>query len=142
MSNQLPKQDLLEKIEQLAGEYHQRAYVFVLAALEYCQRKRAVRTHISGEELAFAARDLAREQFGLMARTVLASWGIKSTDDVGNVVFRLIEADLLIRGENDHLEDFVSVFDLGDALEQDYPWLGVVREVHAGYPGSGGGSQT
>ena len=67
--------EILVRIRNLDGHYHERAYLFVLAALEYGQRKRAVRGHMSGQELAWACRDFAVDQFGLTARTVLSRAG-------------------------------------------------------------------
>jgi uncharacterized repeat protein (TIGR04138 family) len=86
-----------------------------------------VRGHISGRELACACRDFALEHFGLMARTVLGFWGIESTEDIGRIVFTLIEVELLIRNDADRLEDFNAVFDFFEAFEGDYPWAGVGR---------------
>ncbi|NIM50231.1 MAG: hypothetical protein GTN62_05050 [Gemmatimonadales bacterium] len=119
--------DILARIRALDGRYHERAYLFVLAALEYCQRKRKVRGHISGGELAYSCRDFALEQFGLTARTVLSHWGIEATDDIGRIVFVLIEIGLLIRHPNDRVEDFQGVYDFSEAFEGDYPWAGIGR---------------
>ena len=119
--------EIVDRIRERDGRYHERAYLFVLAALEYSQRRRKVRGHISGEELALACRDLAIEQFGLTARTVLSHWGVGTTDDIGEIVFVLIDVGLLIRNPTDRIEDFEGVFDFARAFEGDYPWGGVAR---------------
>jgi len=118
--------EILDRIRAIDGRFHERAYLFVLAALEFCQRKRTERGHISGEELAWSCRDLALEQFGLTARTVFSHWGIRSTDDIGKMVFVLIEVGLLMPHEEDRIEDFHAVFDLADTFEE-YPWAGLSR---------------
>ena len=118
--------EIMDRIRAIDGRYHERSYLFVLAALEFCQRRRTERGHISGEELAWACRDLALEQFGLTAKTVFNHWGIRSSDDIGKIVFVLIEVGLLMPHEEDRIEDFHAVFDLGDAFEE-YPWAGVSR---------------
>ena len=41
---------------------------------------------------------------GNSARSVLAEWGILTTDDVGSVVFNLIEEDLLQKTADDRRE--------------------------------------
>src|SRR5256885_9702355 len=56
------------------------AYVFVLAALEFAQTRLPARRHLSGVELAWACRDFALEQFGMLASAVLTHWGINTTD--------------------------------------------------------------
>src|SRR5207245_2821036 len=54
------------ELEKRDGRYHERAYLFVLAALEYAQGRLPARRHLSGGELAWACRDFALEQFGLL----------------------------------------------------------------------------
>ena len=53
------------------------------------------RQHVAAHELAWACRDFAREQFGLMAGPVLAHWGIRRTEDIGRIVFTLVEIGML-----------------------------------------------
>jgi uncharacterized repeat protein (TIGR04138 family) len=118
-------QAVLEQIRARDGKYHERAYLFVLAALEFSQRQTGVRGHIAGADLARACRDFALEQFGLTARTVLSHWGIESTADLGRVVYVLIDVGLLIRQPADKIEDFDAVFDFATAFEGNYPWSGV-----------------
>ncbi|MBI4542516.1 MAG: hypothetical protein HY705_05755 [Gemmatimonadetes bacterium] len=119
--------DVLARIRDRSGRFNERAYVFVLAALEYRQARLPERRHLSGEELAFACRDFAREQYGLLARAVLEHWGISSTGEIGEVVFTLIEAGLLKAQESDRREDFDEVFSFADAFGTEYPW-GAWRE--------------
>lgn len=116
---------VFQRIRALDGRYHERAYWFVLAALEYSQRKAGVRGHIAGGDLARACRDYALEQFGLVARTVLSHWGIENTADIGRIVYVLIDVGLLIRQPADRIEDFEGVFDFHKAFEGEYPWSGV-----------------
>jgi uncharacterized repeat protein (TIGR04138 family) len=120
-----------QRIRALDGRYHERAYVFVLAALEFRQRRTGVRGHIAGGDLACACRDFALEQFGLVARTVLSHWGIESTADIGRVVYVLIDVGLLARQPSDRIEDFDGVFDFRQAFEGDYPWSGLRGPVEA-----------
>lgn len=124
--------EIVDRIRAVETRYHEDAYLFVLAALEYCQQQRKVRGHISGERLAHACRQLALEQFGLMSRSVLSHWGIRSTEDIGRLVFVLIEVELLIRHPTDRIEHFRRVFDFSEVFEGAYPWAGVTR---VGKPG-------
>lgn len=116
---------ILARIRAVDETFDDRAYLFVLAALEYCQQGREKRGHISGDELAWACRDLARDQYGLTSRTVLAHWGIKSTKDIGRIVYVLIDVGLLMPNEGDSIRDFESVYDFEVAFEEEYPWAGV-----------------
>ncbi len=78
------------------------------------------RYHVTGRELLDGVRDLALQQFGLMARTVFRMWGINRTDDFGQMVFNLVEAGLMSKTERDDLSDFRDVYDLDEALVRGY----------------------
>jgi uncharacterized repeat protein (TIGR04138 family) len=80
---------------------------------------------LSGGELAWACRDFAQEQFGLLAPTVLAHWGILSTEDFGRIVFLLIDVALLARQPADRIEDFERVYDFDEVFRAGYRWPGV-----------------
>ncbi len=98
--------DVLARIRAQGGRYHERGYLFVLATIEYLQSRLEVRRHVSGAELAWACRDFAREQFGLLAPHVLAHWGITRTEDFGRIVFTLVEVGLLVTQPGDQEGDF------------------------------------
>ena len=63
---------------------------------------------------------LALRQYGLLAMTVLAHWGIRSTSDVGDIVYNLIETGDLEKTPSDSRSDFDNVFDFESALRRDY----------------------
>ncbi len=114
--------DVMARIRDRAGRYDERAYLFVLAALEHFQGRLPERRHVSGEELTHACRDFALEQYGLLARTVLEHWGIAATSDFGEIVFTLIDVGMLKAQETDRLEDFIGLFAFADAFDAGYPW--------------------
>ena len=47
--------------------------------------------HVSGQELLAGCLRLARERWGFMADHVLASWGVRRSEDVGEIVFLMVE---------------------------------------------------
>lgn len=114
--------DVLSRIRDRAGPYDLRAYLFVLASLERLQGQLSERRHVTGEELACACRDFALEQYGLLSRTVLEHWGVRQTDDIGRMVFTLIDVGLLKAQDGDRMEDFRSVFAFTEAFDMSYPW--------------------
>ncbi|HLQ59302.1 MAG TPA: Minf_1886 family protein [Gemmatimonadales bacterium] len=117
----------LAEIRRRDGKYNERAYVFVLAALEFAQTRLPARRHLSGGELAWACRDFALEQFGMLASAVLTHWGIHATEDFGQIVFMLIDVGLLARQPTDRLEDFERVYDFAQVFKAGagYRWPGV-----------------
>lgn len=115
-------EDVLWKLQERDPRYHPRAYVLVLGALNHVMESLTERRHITGQELAEGVRTVALERFGLMARTVLDHWGVRSTEDLGEIVFALVEGGMLVRQEGDSREDFRDVYDFAEAFEEDYPW--------------------
>jgi uncharacterized repeat protein (TIGR04138 family) len=112
-------------IRERDGRYHERGYLFVLAALEFAQGRLPARRHLNGGELAWACRDFGLEQFGLLASTVLGYWGISTTEDFGRIVFTLIDVGLLARQDSDRLEDFDAVYDFAEVFRDGYRWPGI-----------------
>ncbi len=76
--------------------------------------------HVSGQELCRALREYALRQYGYMAKTVLNSWGVRSTSDFGEIVFNLIRIGHFRKTKEDRREDFDDQFDFDTALEREY----------------------
>jgi uncharacterized repeat protein (TIGR04138 family) len=72
--------------------------------------------HVCGGELVRGVCDLAVQQFGLMAPVVFKRWGVRTTDDIGTIVFNLIKAEKLSQSERDAPDDFRDLFDLHHEL--------------------------
>lgn len=117
--------DVMARIRARGGQYHERAYLFVLATIEFLQNRLEVRRHVSGPELAWACRDFARKQFGLLAQGVLTHWGITRTEDLGRIVFTLVEVGLLVTQPGDTESDFEGVYQFADVFGDSYEWQGL-----------------
>jgi uncharacterized repeat protein (TIGR04138 family) len=108
--------------------FHPEAYLFVCAALDFTVRRlreaRSVpedeRMHVTGPELLEGIRDFGREHFGLLGKAVLEEWGVRSTADVGEIVFNLVDHRILRKDERDRKEDFAGVYDFDTALVDGY----------------------
>ena len=127
MSDVATREAALAEIRRRDGKYNERAYVFVLAALEFAQTRLPSRRHLSGTELAWACRDFALEQFGMLASTVLSHWAVQTTEDFGQIVFMLIDVGLLARQPTDRIEEFDRVYDFAEVFKEGpgYRWPGV-----------------
>lgn len=119
---QVFREGIMDRILIRETRFHEQAYLFVLSALEHCQIGLPSRRHISGQELAHACRDLALERFGLMARLVLEHWGVKSTSDIGDIVFTLVDLGFLLSQPQDSRDEFFGVYEFSSAFEHEYPW--------------------
>jgi uncharacterized repeat protein (TIGR04138 family) len=85
------------------------------------ERKQAER-HVSGQQLCEAARRYGQQQYGYLAPTVLAAWGIRQTADIGEIVFNMIDIGQMRKTRSDKREDFHDVFEFDDAFARDLPF--------------------
>lgn len=76
--------------------------------------------HLTGQELCEAIRQYAVEQYGLMAKVVLNSWGLHSTSDLGEIVYNLIRVGMMKKSKTDRREDFDNVFDFDEAFTRQF----------------------
>ena len=76
--------------------------------------------HMTGQELCEACRLYSLEQYGYLAKMVLASWGIHSTSDLGEVVYNLIGIEQMRKSESDQKEDFENAFSFEDGFEPQF----------------------
>jgi len=92
----------------------------IAAALDRMGGSARMNRHVSGRQLCWAIRDVALERWGLMARSLLASWNITSTHDIGAIVFALVEHGWLQKQPDDRIEDFDRVFTFAEAFDKHY----------------------
>ena len=108
------------------SRYSYEAYEFVCEAVTFTQDRLGrlpveddppdADYHVSGAELVRGTCELACDEFGLMAGVVFRQLGIHTSDDVGEIVFRLINGGMLSQSEDDDPADFRGLFDLDKAL--------------------------
>ena len=55
-----------------------------------------------------------------MTLTVLHEWGLRSCEDFGEIVFNMVEANLLAKTETDSREDFKAGYDFHEAFRQPF----------------------
>lgn len=125
MSAILLAENVIDRLRRRYPSYHETAYIFILSALHFTIDRLGKPRHISGRELAEGCRDLALERWGLMARSVLEYWGINNTRDLGEIVFALVDLGVLVKQDDDSIENFEDVYDFAEVFEDAYPWPGV-----------------
>ena len=72
--------------------------------------------HVSGRELLEGFRFHVREQYGGMGLFLLHRWGLRRTEDVGRIVFALVESGELKRRETDTPDDFANGYVFEEAF--------------------------
>jgi len=131
----------ITKLLEEDRRYRLEAYVFVFEALNFAQGVLGMGSetaseplpappergepgkperHVTGQELCEAVRRFALAQFGYMAKSVLNSWGIYSTSDLGEIVFNLIRIGQMRKTRTDRREDFDNVYDFDTAFRQQF----------------------
>lgn len=105
------------------AQFRPEGYQFLRESLEATIKKRSkgkqpppVSQHVTPSELLEGFRRLALKEFGPMAPTVLDYWGIHSCQDIGKMVFHLVEAGVFSRTDSDHPDGFNHGFDFHEAF--------------------------
>ena len=113
--------EALDSIVATDTRYHRDSYIFLRDALDFTtkQQKKLKGTsvrHVSGPELLQGVRLYALKEFGPMVMTVFESWGIRASEDIGHMVFNLINAGIFGKTDQDSIEDFKNVYDFHEAF--------------------------
>ena len=77
-------------------------------------------SNVTGPDLLGGFRDLALERYGALAREVLRVWGVTRTDDVGSIVFNMVEAGLLQKTASDAPADYHGIYDFESAFDRGF----------------------
>lgn len=102
----------LSQLARRYGQYPVEAYVFVGEGLHHASRNLGKHDaegsdrHISAHELVAGVLELAVMRYGCLATSVMRSWSLRNSQDIGNVTFHLIEEGLFGKQPGDALDDF------------------------------------
>jgi uncharacterized repeat protein (TIGR04138 family) len=117
--------ELMERFEQTVrqdGRYAPEAYEFLHRGLDLATRTKfgarpaAGRRHVTGQDLCHALRLLAVQLWGPLAQEVLRRWNIRRTRDFGEMVFLMIDLQLMGKQDSDDVSDFDDVYDFETAF--------------------------
>lgn len=119
-------QAAVEALGQKDTRYDTEAYYFLREALEHTLKSlsekegKPVHRHVTGQELLEGFREYALDEFGPLTFTVLDSWGLHRTEDVGELVFNLIGAGVFGKREKDSRADFANGYDFTNAFKDPF----------------------
>jgi uncharacterized repeat protein (TIGR04138 family) len=125
-------EELLQGVLTRDPRYAVEAYGFLRAGLDFTVRRLEKPRHVSGQELLDGLREFALAEFGPMAKTVLNGWGIHRTEDIGELVFNLVDSGLLGKTEQDSRDDFAGGYDFDEAFRKPFRPAGVARPEKRG----------
>jgi len=111
-----PFKRAVETILKREDRYDSAAYFFLKDALDFTLQRAAESNggelrHVSGKELCIGYRDLALATFGPGAVEQMHQWGVRESSDIGEMVFHLIDEEILGKQPGDQKEDFANAFD-------------------------------
>ena len=119
-------EDPIRNIALKDGRYSPEAFSFLFEALSHAMRMagkeeaKGAERHVTGQEVLVGMRAYAADLFGPLAAQVWRSWGVHTSLDWGNIVFLLVEAQLLNRQDSDSIEDFRDGFDFDEVFVEGY----------------------
>lgn len=120
----------MKKVPDLAdlarrdGRFDAEAYAFVSQSLRHAaklhrkDRASGSDRHLTAHQLVEGAIDLAVERYGLLADLVLRAWGVRGSEDLGEITFALIEHGVFTKQPSDRIEDFYAGPDFGAVVEE------------------------
>jgi uncharacterized repeat protein (TIGR04138 family) len=119
--NEQEQRQLIQHLVQQDSRYNEEAYYFVREGLDYTvqdkhEEPKAESRHVRGWELVEGIREYAIREFGPVSLRVLRHWGIKSCEDIGEIVYNMIDAQILGKTPEDKKTDFHGVFDFEEAF--------------------------
>ena len=100
--------DTFDDIVAKDSRYDARAYALLMDVVR--RRKEG------GFDLLDEFRETTLDQYGPLAYTVLTEWGVKCTEDVGEMMFNLADARRVEREDGDTPESFVGGYDFKEAF--------------------------
>lgn len=104
------------------SRYPAEAYDFIREVLSDTQKrmgrskKRPYPQHISIKELLEGVCHFTIKEYGPMALNVLNAWGIYTCEDIGELVFNMIDEGLLFKTKEDKRDDFKAGFEFDKVL--------------------------
>jgi len=111
----------LEQIAKEDSRYGISAIRFVYEGLGYTAKNVASEPkHVSGQTLCEGLRELAIEKWGRLAMLVLNTWGLKTTDDFGEIVYLMIKHEWMSAQPNDSIDDFNNVYDFKTVFKDQF----------------------
>lgn len=114
-------QEAVEAVSRDDKRYHPEAYIFLRDSLEAALKRRKKATkeagrHVAAVELLEGFRIHAIGEFGPMTMTVLDYWGLRCSEDIGHMVFNLVQAGVFGKTDDDTIESFAGGFDFQSAF--------------------------
>jgi uncharacterized repeat protein (TIGR04138 family) len=103
--------------------YPQEAFLLVIGAMHFAGMGKGPGTRVSARDVCDGLREYAPLRLGGIrdALLTMAAWNIRRSEDVGRIIFRMVEAGRLRASDGDSEDDFKGIFTLNDFFGNDAP---------------------
>lgn len=118
--------EALDRLVIQDPRYHRDAYIFLRDALDFTVKqlkkssKEEVTRHVTPPQLLDGVRQFALKEFGPMVPMVFDFWGVRSCEDIGEIVFNLIRSRIFGKTESDSIEQFRGGYSFHEAFVAPY----------------------
>lgn len=100
------------------GRFGARAYALLMDVVHFLSGDAS--RHVTGEDILDEFKERALDQYGPLTYTVLTEWGLSCTEDIGEMMFNLVEGRRVCRDENDTAESFAGGYDFKETFLAPY----------------------
>ncbi|MBO7720990.1 MAG: hypothetical protein J6T01_01135 [Kiritimatiellae bacterium] len=105
--------DSFDDVTGKDGRYDARAYAFLSECVKSLTEGDR---HVDAAEILEEFKERALDQYGPLAYTVLTEWGVNCTEDVGEMMFNLVDSGRFKRDERDAADGFAGGYDFKEAF--------------------------
>ncbi len=106
------------------ASYPAPAYYYVKDVINFTlnavEKKTGKKRHVSGQELILFFKEYTIDKFGPMSVDVLKEWNIIQTIDFGQIIFNMINQQLLLNSPEDSIDDFKDGYDFHEVFTKPF----------------------
>ena len=106
--------DTFEDIVAKDSRYDARAYALLMDVIGYLGGEE--HKHMTGADILDEFKERALDQFGPLTYTVLTEWGLHATEDIGEMMFNLVDGKRVHKDEDDSPESFLGGYDFKETF--------------------------
>jgi uncharacterized repeat protein (TIGR04138 family) len=93
--------------------YNSRAYALLSEVIRFLGEGGK---HMTGEDILAEFKELALDQYGPLTFSVLREWGVSRCEDIGEMMFNLVDSGRIRRDEDDNIESFAGGYDFKETF--------------------------
>ena len=99
--------------------YNARAYALLMDVINYLSEELETK-HMDAGFILDEFRERTLDQYGPLSYTVLTEWGVERCEDIGEMMFNLVESKRVNKDDSDSPEAFVGRYDFEEAFKGPY----------------------